>query len=315
MLILSWSIAFAQSGGYYHPTDISRVSSSMGEASENLATAFDERARLIKKLAAALRHYRESLDLLGDRAPQAEWKRLERLEQQYHRQEAVLQRFADALVEDFDTAMVGAMGRALKPFPNATRCEAEVPVPGPRIPGMPGRTSPNPECKGIDLNAKVAARMDSDPQLAPILREIFAREWPNITVDGIPQPPIGDGVERWVGVRVLHTTVVPERLRELDHQDDVLRNEVEAKLEHDNHDVDHLKSRVDEIERVTRAARSELGGRVLEQAEARFAKWKDFGEIGWCANPDLLGGCLGTDTTRKVVSQLKGDRKFMNKIR
>ncbi len=156
MILLLAPAALAEPVGFYPPEHIAPRSELSAEASANLSGPFEQRAAALEQLAVALRHYREALDLLGDRVPQAERERLEAIEKSFHRQEAELQAFADALVGDFDGAMRGAMERAAASYGEAMRCQGQIAA-GPRVPGMPVKTQKNPECQGRDLNADIAA--------------------------------------------------------------------------------------------------------------------------------------------------------------
>ena len=202
------SLAFAakpapDGAGFYHPNDIAQASERMAAASETMTSVADERSRTLRKLATALQHYRESLELLGVRAPATDWARLDELETRFHREEATLQGFADDLVGNFDQAMVDAMDRALASHEGAVRCEATIPVEGgPRVPGMAPRSKPNPDCTGPNLNADIAAAMDADEELGAALDEILGQDWPVITVEPTAMAPAGEGMGgRYVSVR------------------------------------------------------------------------------------------------------------------
>lgn len=306
---LIWSLtSLAQAGGFYHPDDIAGASAEMARASEGLTAGFDERAKDLRKVAVALQQYRVSLELLGTRAPQAEWDRLAALEKQYHREEAVLQAFADELITDFDTTMKGALDAALAAHPGATRCRAEIEVPGPRVPGMRARTKPNPDCEGENLNAALATAMDGNAELVADISEMLALEWPGVTLEESPQRAVGEGVVRWVNVRALATTVAPGQLKAIEREDDLMRLDIDAALEGEEPDLERLKTRVAEIERATGAARAKLGGAILDTAARRLAKSGE--TTGWCANPAALGGCEGTNATGEVVPELGSDKKF-----
>ncbi len=312
MLTLLVSLAFAAPAGHFHPDDVGAASSLMVEASQSLSTTFEARSTALRKVAGALRAYREGLELLGPRAPQPAWDRLAALEKRYHREEAVLQTFADEVVADFDAAMQAGLGRATAKWGELQRCRAELEV-GPRVPGMRGRTEPNPECEGPNRNAAIAEAMDGDGALRASVAEVVAREWPDVTLEEEPQPSIGTA-EGWVELRRLVSARSKDALRAIDRADDELRMEIEAALEQPDPDLEALKARVAEIEAVTAAARGELGARVIAAAESRAPK-KAGGPVAWCANPEVLGACVGPDRTAEVVPALMGDRKFVKLTR
>jgi hypothetical protein len=307
MILLLAPAALAEPVGFYHPEDIAPRSELFAEASANLSGPFEQRAGALEQLAVALRHYREALDLLGDRAPQAERERLEAIEKSFHRQEAELQAFADALVGDFDGAMRGAMERAAASYGEAMRCQGQIAA-GPRVPGMPVKTQKNPECQGRDLNADIAAAMDADAELKAVVDEVLGREWPAVTFPEEPQAPVGAG-EQWLSVRDLLVAGARDALRAIDREDDQARMAVEAALEQGDADLEALKATVTGIEQRTAEARAALAAPLLALAEARLAKLKE-PPTAWCANPRLLGGCTATDRSTDLVGKLLDDKKF-----
>ncbi|HHO51368.1 MAG TPA: OmpH family outer membrane protein [Deltaproteobacteria bacterium] len=317
MLIPLTSVALAQPVegepvGHYHPDDIAPRSELFVTASEQLSALSDTRGRELQQLATALQHYREALDLLGDTAPLGELERLGDLEQDFHRQEAVLQQFTDELIEDFSGAMVEAMEQAAASHGQTQRCVARI-AEGPRVPGMPGRTKANPECLGEDLNAAIASAMDANEPLRAVVEEVLQRPWPEIVISVEAQPPIATGSgqpSRWLLVRDLLVAGARDALRDLDRSDDEARTEIEAALESDDPDLEALKRRVAEIEATTARRRAELAQPILEVAEERMLRWKGEPTTGWCANPRILGGCTQQDASAELVSRLLDDRKF-----
>lgn len=317
MLITLASVAFAQPAeaeptGHYHPEDIAPLSELFVSASEQLSGLSDARSRELQQLARALQHYREALDLLGDRAPLGELERLGDLEQDFHRQEATLQQFADVLVEDFSGAMIEAMEEAASAHGPAHRCLARI-AEGPRVPGMPGRTKPNPECRGEDLNATIAAAMDANADLSAAVEEVLQRPWPEIEIASEPQAPIeatDAPAARWILVHDLMMAGAADALRDITRADDEARTEIEAALEQSTPDLEALKTRVAQIEDATTQRRADLALPLLDLAASRSLRWKGEPAIGWCANPRVLGACTGQDASADLVSRLLEDRKF-----
>ncbi len=314
MLFFVATIAAAAPTGHYHPEDIMVRSKVFAEASDRLSRVFDERSRSLRRLAQALVTYQEALDLLGDRASRAERTRLTELRREYARQEAQVQLVADGVVEDFDSAMVAAMERATRPFGETQRCKARI-VEGPRLPGVPVRDRPNPDCKGRDLNDAIAEAMDADETLASTVDEVMDRSWPTVTIDEAPQPPVpaggGEAIDEWILVHDLLVAAAGESLKAITDRDDEAREAIDAALETEGDvDVEALRTQVNQIEQKTGSARAALAAPILDAAEARLAKKAKGVTIGWCANPRLLGGCQGTDATKDRVALLMSDRKF-----
>ncbi|MCB9684494.1 MAG: hypothetical protein H6738_05200 [Alphaproteobacteria bacterium] len=311
----AWAGGAARPGpvGFWHPDDLAPVSKRFVSSSERLQEPFGVREGEADRVAAALRQYREALDLLGSQAPAAERERLEKLQTAFQREHAVLQAFADRVIEDYDTAFVAAVQRAVEGVDGEVmECEARV-MPastGPRIPGMKPQSEPNPDCVGEDLNAKLAAVVDADPELAAAIEEILGRKWPVLTVAAEPQAPIGSG-ERWLRVRDLMVAGAQGPLRAIDRADDEARLRFEAAIE-DGATPEQLAALEPEAQKVTdetAAARAALAAPVLEAAAKAMSKWKGEAPAAWCANPEVLGGCTGTDASRELVGRLVDDKR------
>lgn len=294
--------------GHYHPADLSPLSQVFLAASEHLTGPFEKQSSAIERYAGALRQYREALDLLGPQAAPAERERLAALEKDYHRQEAILQAFADDVVDDFDTQMRAAVERALVSLGEVQRCIDQIPD-GPQVPGLRPRSKDNPECVGPNRNQQVATAMDADALLARAVDGLLARAWPEVTLPSEPQAPT-DGAGRWLLVRHLLVAGARDQLRAIDNADDEARMEIGAALEQDDVDPAALKARVDQIAADTAAARSAFAAPLLSLALERAAKWKGEPAVGLCANPRLLGGCTGDDASSELVGRLLDDKKL-----
>lgn len=309
--------AFAAAPGHYHPEDIQVRSEVFMASAKRLQETFERRSRTLKTYARALNAYQEALDLLGERASEVERTRLDELQRAFARQGADLQLAADSLIEDFDTAMVGAMERASAPFGELQRCKATIPVPseGPRIPGMAGKTKPNPECKGEDRNQAIATAMDHDEGLTSAIDAMMDREWPTVELPSAPQAPTPGDADEWVMARDLLTKVAGDGMKTIRRRDDERRDKIDAALESETEiDVEALRTEVRRIEQQTAKARASLAAPVLVAADERLAKKAKGVTVGWCANPRTLGGCTGEDTTSSRVSLLVGDKKFMKAV-
>lgn len=309
MLVWGSVIAWAAPVGYWHPDDLAALSARYAATSERLQGPFADRSDDLESAARALREYREGLDLLGERAPATERERLERLEQQFQRESATLQAFADAVVEDYDREFRAAVDRAVAKKGEVAECQATLRT-GPALPGVPGQTKPNPACTGRDLNAELAKAVDGDELLTTSLDEILGRPWPEVTLDVAAQAPIGSGV-RWLSARGFVAAGARGQLQAIDRADDEARTSLEAAIE-SGASVEELRKLEPEAERIeaqTAARRAALGGPLFAVAEARMAKWTDAPATGWCANPAPLGGCTGEDGSRAAIDRLLADKK------
>lgn len=314
MATMAWAAPKAQGPvGFWHPDDLAPLSQRFVSSSEKLQEPFGLRQNDADRLAGALRQYREALDLLGPAAPAAERERLERMEHTFQREHAVLQAFADQVVDDYDAAFMAAVERAVTGLGGEVRqCEAEVvtATSGPRIPGMKPASQPNPDCVGENLNARLAAVVDADPALTAAIDQILARSWPSLTVDAEPQAPIGPS-GRWLWVRDLMVAGARDALTAIDRADDDARAKFEASVE-EGASPEALAALAPEARKVTEqtaAARAALAAPVLEAAAGAMSRWKGESPAGWCANPALFGGCTGDNQSRDLVGRLVDDKK------
>lgn len=306
------STALAAPVGYWHPQDLAARSERFAEANDAAASTYEEVARRSDTFARALRDYRVALDLLGDRADPLERERLEALEKEFNRQQAVIRAFADTFVEDFDTEFSAAAERARAALGGTIEeCRGTV-EDGPRVPGIRPRTKPNPACKGDDLNAELARRVDTDAELKAALDEMLALEWPQLKLDVRFVSPVGGG-ERHVSVLGLFQEAAPDALRAIEQADDRARLPFEAAIE-EGATPDQLAAKVAEARKITEqtaAKRAALAAPVLDAADRHFAKAEKKGEVptGWCAQPQVLGGCTTHDETDPLVPRLLADKK------
>jgi hypothetical protein len=306
-----FAAALAEPIGHWHPDDLAPRSTVFRSSSEKLQEPFGARSTSLEQLALALREYREGLDLLGASASAAERDRLDQLEKDFERQRVVLQTFADELVADYDEAFMAAVQRALTTHGGEIEECLDKIADGPAIPGMTAREKKNPDCHGPDLNSSLATTVDSDPELTASLTEILARPWPAVALEHAPQAPVG-GTERWLLVRELFVAGTREELKAIDQEDDQARMRIEAAIEQ-GASVEALKKLEPEVQRIeaeTAARRAALAGPVLTVANQRMAKkWVGEASTGWCAQPVLLGGCTGKDSSKELVSRLIDDPK------
>jgi hypothetical protein len=317
MLLLALStLAYADSAGFYHPNDIATASALFGRAADSAGVTFEERSAKAEGIAGALRDYELALDLLAVRAPVDEHVRLEELDRQFNREFAVLQVFSDAMMDDFMREFEASLERALADLPGAIPCEREI-ADGPQIPGMRTRTKANPECRGEDLNARLAATMDADPTLGAAIAEILALEWPDLSVNPSAQTPSGGG-ERHVHVDALLRAGARSALRDIDADDEQARLPFEAAIEEgaSKEELERLVADAQRVTEQTATRRGALAAPVLAAASKVTAKWTKKGEpaTGWCANPVLFGGCTGADDTGELVPRLLEQAKVANAL-
>lgn len=306
------STAFAAPTGFWHPADLAAESRRFTEANEAVASTWEQVSRRSDTYARALRDYRAALDLLGSRAPAAERERLASLEKDFNRQQAVVRAFAETFVEDFDAEFSAAAERARKAQGGTiVECRATV-ADGPQVPGLRPRTRANPDCEGDDLNGALAERVDADPKLKAALDEMMALDWPPLKLEASPVPVVGGG-ERYVSVLSVMQKGAGPTLRAIEQADDRARLPFEAALE-EGATPEQLAAKVAEARKITEqtaARRAKAAAPVLAAADAVLAKAQKKGEpaTGWCAQPEVFGGCSGADASGELVGRLLAQKK------
>jgi hypothetical protein len=317
ILALLPMLALAGGPGFYHPADVAGSSALYAKAADHAGTTFNDLSSNAEAVAEALSAYEEGLDLLGPAAPAGERARLDELRTSFNRERAQLEAFAGYMIEDFDAVFVASLERGVNALGGElTECEAMIPM-GPSMPGIRPRYEANPACAGEDVNAKLSALMDSDPILRKEIDEILRLEWPAITIPAAPQPVIG-GAERYVGVRPLMRQGANAAMTAIDRADEDARLPFEAAIE-DEASLEERARLVQEAKLVTAktaAARAQTAAPVLAAASAALEKWAKKGEpaTGWCANPELLGGCDGDDATVSLLPRLLDDKKVQKAL-
>jgi len=312
-LIALASTALAGPTGFYHPFDLGNESALFREASNGALLGMEPQNRNAVLMSQSLQRYRTSLDLLGSRAPEAERQRAEALQRDFNREFAVLQAFADTIVEDVQTEFEAAVERAIATLgATAVQCEREIPD-GPNVPGMRGRTKPNPDCTGDDLNTALAEAIDADPTLKAAVTEITAMTWPTITVPTDAQDPVGG--PRYLDVRDFFVIGARDAMNRIDEADDAARMVFEAAIE----EGEDLQVHVDAAKKLTAdtaAKRATLALPVFEAVDGVLAKWVGKGEkpTGWCANPAALGGCKGEEDTIPLSERLWAEKKVQKAL-
>lgn len=299
-------IASALASGTYHPDDIAAQSEAFARAAE-AAPVYEDAEAASRMVSSSLATYQQNLDLLGERAPAAEKERLTALWTAYGREQAELEGFAGALMEDFDMVFTAAMERAAAAYPDAVMCERSVRKRG--LPGMPGKEEPNPDCQGEDLSPTIAAAMDADAALATQIDELLARTWPGITAPSDAVSPIG-GEGPWYTVDGVFERGAKAQLKAIDRADDDARLPIAAALEEGADPASQLEA-ARAVTAATAAARAALAAPVLAAIDKASAKREKKGQpaIAWCANPMSLGGCTGEPAGAAATDALIADKK------
>ena len=305
-------VSSAIAGGYFHPNDIASESQRFRSASEQLVEPVDQAQIQAKAWARSLVDYEEALDLWGSEGSTSERQQLLVLRAQFSAQFDVLQQFTDTFVTDFDLLFSDAMARQLEAHPDAVQCERSLAA-GPRMPGLPARLVPNPDCLGDDLNPAIAAGIDQDAGLQSALDNLLNRTWPAITLDSSPVA-LPDSPTRWIAVWPLAHAVMSASLRQIDKADLMARSALELEL-HDQMTAEAtqaLSERTRTLNASTAQQRHDSFVPLRAAVDKLSDRWTTKGEptTGWCLRPVKLGGCPGENATDALWDRLQEERSI-----
>lgn len=308
LALLTLLCTTASAAGFYHPDDIAAESALFARAQREAGTVYGEREERSMALAAALRSYEEALDLLGPDAPAAERARLDALDRVFRREVSVLQRFTSESLDGFESAFVSAMQRAIG-GQALVECHASQTARGPRMTPRFGGAGPEPvQCEGEDANQRLARAMDADPVLKAELDQILTRPWPELTLDVVPQAPVAASAAAVVPVLPFFRTGAREALAEITSADEDARLDFQAAIE-DGASPEKLASfraEADRITATTAAQRAAVAAIVRAPVEKLWAKLAKKGQaLGWCAQPELLGGCTAPVASAELITSVQ----------
>ncbi len=306
-LLLSLSLSHAAPAGHYHPNEIAASSQLFGRAADVAGTIYQDREEQAQALAASLRAFEEALDLLGDRAPADQRARYAELEQLYHREHAVLSRFATEQADAFDAAFSGAMERALTGH-DAQECQDAMPSGLRTAPRFGGRAQAEP-CIGPSLNAEIAAEMDDDPVLQAELESMFQATWPEWSLTAEPVAAVGPAdATATLSVRAWMRRGAAKALRAIIEADEIARLDFQAAIESgaSKEELTALTADAEAVTALTAKRRAEVAYTVLATTDATAAKLTKKGgaTLAWCAQPALLGGCSTPALADEVATAL-----------
>jgi hypothetical protein len=318
---MSWiflmTVAFANDAGFYHPADVASVSEAFAEVNGPAAEGYHALSTAARTAASALNHYEESLDLLGASATQAERDRHAALTSRFHRDFAVAQDFAAAVLDDTETSFAVGLESAISTLSTPpTVCEKPSSGTSVTSTGMrlPGRASREAACEGEDKNGEIAALIDGNEAVRTAIREISGRKWPALQLETAPQAPTGwADATGWLDLRKLFTTAAGDPLAQIIEADEDARATFEEAIT-EGTTVEERQAMVSQAEQVTAqtaASRAALARPVIAAIEGWNTKRqkKGLSTVALCANPVELGGCAGTDLTLEVLEPLLTDKK------
>jgi len=296
----------APAPGHYHPDQVAQKSAVFHQAAVALGPRFDEVQGALARLGRAL----EGLDLgvatLGPDAPPELLDYAASTRRTATGQYMQVQRHVDLLQDDTARTFESALARAVEGIGSEYLLE-ECGVSG--VAAMMGRGG---DCKGADLNPRLAKALDADPKLKAAVNEIAEVPWPEVAVEGAPQAVVAvTGTARWVAVHALVEAFADPSLdRHTEDLEDAL-----APLEDGLASGDAEAIAAAEKHRAAYEAALAADGQVLRNAmQDSLEKAEKKGgprEVGLCANPGELGGCAGEDATREILAAMRADKRFL----
>lgn len=293
-LWLALTPAQAAPAAHYHPDAVARASQAFARAQEASAAPFDTLQATARARAAALQDWKLGLDLLGDRAPDAEQAAYTEARKQFFRDRAVVGAFASDLMSGVDAAFTDALQRALAAAggDDWPVCTDERPR-GLRMAPGPRSAAPAAECPGEDRSAALAAAMDADPALEQALDALLPDAWPAFSATGEPGTAT-EGAARLDLVAWMRQHA-PQALAAIDRDEEQARVPIEARLEQDPSpsELDTLRAQVAAITEGTAARRAALAAPVLDAVDTMASKLAKKGvpAPALCVRPMVYGGC------------------------
>ena len=317
------ALAQAAPTGHYHPDAIAQSSLQFARAQDVAGTVFQERQETAHALAAALNRFEENLDLLGDAAPAAQRERYDTLHAAFQLAIPVLRQHAQAQLDGLDAAFQAAVVRA-QAGEELEICATKAKR-GLRL--HPKRGSEGDKtCPGPDRNADLTAAIDADAKLIADLDALLAQEWPQLAlpIEAVSAIPSTDAPPTHaIPIGPLFRDHLVAELTSIRTTDEDERLAIQARAEDDPSDAElrRLLALADQITAKTAATRAELASPVLAALNKRAtvtAKKRDV-DLGWCAQPELLGGCTQPGASEEirtsVLSHPSVDRAWDKAIR
>lgn len=306
-MILLLVTAFAAEPGHYDANTIAGESRAFLAAQDQVAPKYQQAREAAGAIAGALADHALALDALGDAAPPAARAALDEAWRQFGRDEAVVQTFAQAQVDGFDTAFTEAVERAAH---GAVECERSRP-----LPGMPGRTVPSASnCPGADRSAEIARRIDADPALKRQLDALLQQPWPTFQHQPAPIAPVGavPASAQVVDLSSLLHAGAATALRAIERADEEARLPIAAALESEPDDaaLTRLRAEAAAVDAATAARRTTLAAPLLKAVAKRNTTAARKGQpvVVWCSQPAWLGGCTPS-ASEDALTTLLADPK------
>ena len=307
------SQAVASDVGHYHPDVVAQRSVTFGRAAAAAGPSFENAQNQLRIVGEEIAELEQGVLLLGADAPHETQIWSEGVRKEVTGRFLQIQRHVDLLQDDYSRVFGEALDRALASV-GSSKDVRECKSSG-GIQSIMRRGGVN-TCDGEDLNAPLVAAIDADKRLIADIDEINGVPWPQLTVDGKPQPVAAlTGKTRWVSSGAVVPVYASGSVK---RRQDVLDREL-APLADLMSQGD--SSAIERGRQLRFAYENEmaLDGDILWTAaqlalEKAEKKGGALTEVGVCANPVSMGGCVGEDVTAQVLEILAADRKFLKTV-
>lgn len=309
MYFLFLSTALAGKPAYYHPDDIAAKSKVFTEAAQFSQKHFGEAQRTANTYSDALQQLSVG-SLLVDDASVTSWTNQTR--KSINGQLSVLQQHIDWTINQYDTHFRASVERGLKQVGAGKTVEECTSSAGMRP------MARKKKCQGENLNQPLAQWIDGDKTLAKELITIHQKAWPNLTYEGKSQAVIAvTGQQNWINLSLVAAHFLKDVLQS--HQDEYeasledLEEQLQAK---DPKAIEQIKKHRQSYKMVMKKEGDRIRQAVEVAVKKARKKNKAWDSVGFCANPEVLGGCEGVDMTQDAIdflSKYRKSQKILNK--
>lgn len=310
-LALLTNVASAAEPAYYSPDAVAGASATFARFADVAAPHFETLQLELAKSAKSIDVLDTSVNLLGDRVtPELTAYRdgMRRdLTKGYMQAQAHVGWFEDASTSIFTQALEREL-KALEGQYELNVCRART--------GMSAITGPSSsmkQCDGKDLNPQLAKKLDASKALTDVVDQLTSEPWPSVQVQGTEQ-----AVLPWIGSQdyinlALVDRALSERMKDFNQAlDDELLPLEDALADTKTEDGKAALAKADALRETYESDVAGWGNTLLGLIEKPLDK-KGL-ELGLCANPESLGGCVGTDRTKEAIEILKADKKVQKAL-
>ena len=311
MLLPLIAAATAAEPAHYHPENIAAQSQTFARFAQVAGPRFEELQQQLAGSARAIDLLDTSVNLLGDRAPAELVAYRDGLRSDLARGYLEAQSHVSWFEEASSSVFLQALDLQLKSLESEytlTRCKARSGIGAITGPGASLKS-----CEGTDLNAQIAGALDSSQQLSEVVDQLVAEPWPTVAVQGTEQPVVPWlASEDYVQLAVLERKLAGKVQRLNEALDDDLAPLEEALADTSSEAGQQALADAEELRGAYEAEVAQWGATLLAALEKPLKKKKLL--VGLCANPEALGGCVGTDRTADVIEAVKGDKKVQKAL-